>query len=71
MSNRKCILWRANHYDGRLGAWQACLGFKPNGPFGGNEYIELVHKRELDIANETIERLLIQLQDNLIDKEAS
>lgn len=57
MSNQKCTLWRANHYDGKLGAWQACLGFKPEGQYGGNEYIELVHKSELDEALARISEL--------------
>lgn len=31
-------LWRAKDYAGRVGAWTACLGFKPCGSYGGNEY---------------------------------
>lgn len=42
MTERKLWLWRANHYDGKLGAWEACYGFKPESRYGGNEYIEYV-----------------------------
>ena len=38
----ECWLWRANNYEGRQGGWQACLGFKPESRFGGNEYIKMV-----------------------------
>lgn len=41
---KECWLWRGNHYDGKLGAWQPCYGFKPESRFGGNEYNQLVPK---------------------------
>lgn len=55
--DRECWLWRAFHYDGKLGAWKPCYGFKPEGQFGGNEYIQLTPKEELDIANTRIKAL--------------
>lgn len=42
MNDKQLWLWRGKYYDGKCGAWQACYGFKPVSPFGGNEYIEYV-----------------------------
>ena len=38
----ECWLWRGKDYQGRVGAWQPCLGFKPESRFGGNEYIKMI-----------------------------
>lgn len=48
MNDKQLWLWRANHYDGKLGAWQACYGFKPFAMYGGNEYIEYVSIEKLN-----------------------
>ena len=39
---KECWLWRGKNFEDKLGAWEACLGFKPKSQFGGNEYIRLV-----------------------------
>lgn len=60
-------LWRSKHYDGKLGAWQPCYGFKPVSRFGGNEYIEYVSIDKLKSLQDQLEvtqRLLVAEQEH-------
>ena len=67
MSKIQCVLWRGDHFDGKRGAWTACLGYRPVSPYGGNEYIEMmavsVHEKKVAELEERIVDLLEEIQD--------
>lgn len=65
MKTKTVWLWRGKHFDGKVGAWTACLGYKPVSRFGGNEYVELVPRWQLDLANEAIQNMQLELSNML------